>query len=107
MTLDDMKVYNTKRNYKVRYSESLVENFKYNQPFGFHFGCCNQVKDHNNRRHSPISLDSTWDTKFWTDCKFTLYLSMMEGNTALSSRHFQNGGNVMPILDFGGKLVIQ
>ena len=32
---------------------------------------------------------------------------MMEVNIALSSRHFQNGGNIMTNLYFWGRLLIQ
>ena len=26
-----------------------------------------QVDDNNNRRHAPISIKKTWDTKYWPD----------------------------------------
>ena len=75
--------------------------FTYQQPFVLHFRYRCQVGDNNNRRHSPISLDSTWDTKFFLDCNFAWYLAVVEVNTALASGHFQNGVNVMPTLAFG------
>ena len=70
MTHDDLEGANTKRSYKGRYGESLVKIFNYWQPFGWHFCYRHQVDDHNNRCHSPISLERAWDTKFFTDRNF-------------------------------------
>ena len=52
-------------------------------------------------------MDSTWDTKFWKYHHFAWYLYLMEANTALASGHFQNGGNIMPNLDFQEQLALQ
>ena len=57
MNLDDLEGSNMKHNYKGRDGESLVKMFKYRQLLGLHFLCCHQVDNHNNRYHSPISLD--------------------------------------------------
>ena len=65
-----------------------------------------QVDDHNNRFHSTISLESTWDIKSWMYCNLAWYLVVTEVNTALASGKFQNDGNVMPDLYFWRKLVI-
>ena len=95
-----------KRNYKCRDGESLVEMFKYRKTFVFNFHYPRQVNYDNNRLHSPISLERIWDTKFWIDCKFAWYLYMKEVNTSRATRHFQNGFNIMPILDFWRQLEI-
>ena len=100
MPLDDLEGGNTRHNYKGRDGESLVKIFKYRKPFGLYFKYYHQVEDHNNRLHSDVSLDSTWYSKFWPYCNFTWYLSVMEVNTVLASGHFQNGGDIIPTLDF-------
>ena len=67
---------------------------------------CHQVEDHKNRRHSPISLNRTWDIKLWPDCNFAWYLASMEVSTALAPGHFQSHGIIMPTLSFQSQLVI-
>ena len=106
-TLDELEGANTKRNYKDGDGESIVNIFKYLQQFILHFRYHHQVENHNNRRHSPILLERTWDNKFWTDHTFGWYLAVTEVNTALASGHFQNGGNIMPTLAFWRQLAIQ
>ena len=59
MTLDELEGANKKRNYKGRNFESIVKEFKYQKPFGLHFCYRRQVDNHNNRRHSHISLERT------------------------------------------------
>ena len=70
MTLDDMEGANMNRNYKGMGGDSLVKIFKYRKPFGLLFFYHHQVDYHNNTCHSPISVERTRDTKFWTDPKF-------------------------------------
>ena len=89
MTLDELEGSNMKCNYKGRDGESLVKYFKYWQPFGFYFWYFHQVDYHNNRLHSNITLERTWDTRFWPDRNFACYLVVTEVNIALASGHFQ------------------
>ena len=77
------------------------EIFTWRQPFW-----CHQVDYHNNRPHSPISLKRTWDTKFWPYRNFVWYFVVTEKSTALATGHFQNGGDIMPTLDFWRQLEI-
>ena len=107
MTLGYLEGGNTKRNHKDRDGESLVKKIKYRQPFVLQFCYCSQVDYHNNRCNYRILMDSTWDTKFWKYQHFAWYLSVMEANTALASGNFQNGGNIMPNLDFQEQLALQ
>ena len=95
-----------KRNYKCRDGESLVEMFKYRKTFVFNFHYPRQVNYDNNRLHSPISLEMTWDDKFWPDHNLAWYLAVIDMNTALASGHFKNGGGIIPTLDFCGQLAI-
>ena len=44
---------------------------------------------------------------FFMDHNFAWYLAMTEVNAALSSGNFQNGGNIMPTLDFWRYLAIK
>ena len=64
-----------------------------------------QLDYHKNRRHAPISLQGTWESKFCPDHNFPWYIAMSEGNTALESGNFQNYGAVQPIIDFFKSLI--
>ena len=84
---------------------SLARLFKYHQTFGLHFRYRHQVDDHNNRRHAHISIERTWETKFWPDRNFAWYLAVTEVNTALADGHFCKGGKLIPTFKFRRKLV--
>ena len=66
--------------------------FTCQNPFGITFRYIHKVDDHNNRRHAPMYLDNTRETKFCPDHNFVWYLAVSEVNTALASGHFQNYG---------------
>jgi hypothetical protein len=100
MTLDELEDAPTRREYKGANGQSVVQTFKYRQPFGLQFRYRHQVDDHNNCRHAPISLERTWATKFWPDHNFAWYLAASEVNTALTSGRLQNGGVLLPTLEF-------
>jgi hypothetical protein len=42
------------------------------------------VDDVNKRRHSPISLESIWETKWWPNRQFTFLLSVAEVNAGMA-----------------------
>ena len=92
MTLEEWDRADTKREYKGRDGQSLVRKFKYRQPIGLHFRYLHQVYYHNNIRHAPISIGSTWATKLWPDRDFTWYLAVTVVNTALADGNFCKGG---------------
>ena len=94
------------RNNKNRDGDSLVNIFKYQPPFGLHFCYHHQIYDQKNCPHSPISLDRTQATKFWTNLNSACYLAVIEVNIELASEHFQNGGNIVPTLSFRRQLAI-
>ena len=100
MTLEELDGSDTRREYKERDGESLARIFKYRQPFGLHFRYRHHVDDHNNKRHTPISIESTWATKFWPDRSFAWYLAVTEVNKALADGHFHKGGKLIPTLKF-------
>ena len=103
MTLKELGGADTMREYKVRYGQSIVRQFKFWQPFEFHFCCLHQVDDHNNRIHSPISIERTWAAKFCSDRKSAWYLAVTGVNTALADGHFHKGRKLIQTLKFRRK----
>ena len=104
MKLEEMDGSNTRREYKGRDGEFLSRLFKYCLSFGLHSRYRHQVDYHNNRKHAPISIESTWETKFWPDRNFAWYLAVTEVNTALADGNFRKGGKLIPTLQFRRKL---
>ena len=43
--------------------EKFIKSCNYAEPFHNHFKFCHQVDDHNNSRHSPLSLEERWATR--------------------------------------------
>ena len=105
IVLGDLDRTDTGREYKGRDVQSLVRKFKYRKPFVLHFRYLHQLYDHKNRRYAPISIETTWVTKFWPDRNFSRYLAVTEVNTALADGNFRTGGQLIPILQFRRKLV--
>ena len=62
--------------------------FKYTEPFFNHFKFRHQVDDHNNNRHSPISLEESINTKDWKIRVFTFILAVVEVNARLAYQFF-------------------
>ena len=60
-----------------------------------------QVDENNNRRHAHISIERTWDTKYWPDNCFAWYLAISEVNTNYTQTYFQDSSNAPPILNPG------
>ena len=46
------------------------------------------VDDHNNKRHSPISLEVIWATKFWPNHVFAFLLGVTKVNVNLAAMYF-------------------
>ena len=46
------------------------------------------IDDHNNKWHSPISLEVVWVTKYWSNHMFTFILSITEVNVNLAVIYF-------------------
>ena len=72
----------TKNGQKVNVS------FKYTEPFLNHFKYRHQVDDHNNLRHSPISLEESLSTKDWNVRVFSFILALVEVNTRVAMAYF-------------------
>jgi hypothetical protein len=62
--------------------------FDYTEPFFNHFKFRHQVDDHNNARHSPISLEESINTKDWKIRVFTFILAVVEVNARLAHSLF-------------------
>ena len=106
MTLGELGRANTKHNYKGRDGDPPVKKSN--------IGICLDCTFSTIIRQTVTTIgatliyhQSTWDTNFWPDRKFVWYLVVTEVNTALASRHFQNGGDIMPNLSFQGQLAMQ
>ena len=94
MTLDELEGASTRRDFIDSSGTKETKQFTYKHPLGLHFRYRHQVDDHNNNIYVPISLYRTWVNKFWPDCNFFWYLTVLEVNTALASGYFQNDGVV-------------
>ena len=62
--------------------------FVYTEPFINHFKFRHQVDDHNNARHSPISLEESVNTEDWKIRVFTFILAVVEVNARLAHSFF-------------------
>lgn len=58
--------------------------FQYPLPIARHNSAKHWVDDHNNRRHAPFSISDSWQTKWWPNRQFQLYVALAEinGNNA-------------------------
>ena len=62
--------------------------FNYAEVVGNHFLYRHSVDDHNNKRHSPISLEVVWGTKYWPNCVFSFLLAVTKVNVNLAAQYF-------------------
>ena len=66
----------------------MTKTFKYPEVVHNHFQNCNSVDDHNAKRHSPISTEVAWATKWWPNHVFAILFAITEVNCFLSESHF-------------------
>jgi hypothetical protein len=78
-----------KRKTSVTYTEVIHNHYKYR-----HF-----VDDHNAKRHSPISLEKVWGTKWWPNRVFAFLLAITEVNCRLAMISFYSAES-MSTLEF-------
>jgi Transposase IS4 len=74
----------TQRSITTWSGEKATVTFKYMEPFFNHFKYRHQVDDHNNMRHSPISLEESLSTKDWKIRVFSFILAIVEVNARLA-----------------------
>ena len=78
---------------------------KQQKPFNYPEVVCNHflyrhsVDDHNNKQHTPISLEVVWAMKYWPNHVFAFLLSITEVNVNLAAMHF-NGQQQMGQIEF-------
>ena len=85
--------------------ENEQRTFRYTEPFHNHYLYRHAVDDHNNHRHSDISLEETWVTHDWENRVFSFLLAITEVNMFLLCRYFKlECGKDITLLDFRRKL---
>ena len=60
----------------------------YPEVIGNHFLYQHSVDDHNNKRHSPISIEEIWAMKWWPNRVFAFVVAMTEVNVSLGMVEF-------------------
>jgi Transposase IS4 len=93
----------TQRSVSSRNGERQTFTFMYTEPFFNHFQFRHQVDDHNNLRHSPISLEESISTKDWRIRVFSFVLALVEVNARLAHAFFSRSVT-MSQLEFRRKL---
>ena len=63
----------------------MTKTFKYPEVVHNHFQNCHSVNDHNAKRHSPISIEVVWATKWWPNHVFAFLFVITEVNQNLTS----------------------
>ena len=96
----------TQRSVTGRNGQRENVSFHYTEPFYNHFKYRHQVDDHNNLRHSPISLEESINTKDWKLRVFTFVLALIEVNARLAFAYFTQRDDAAPLsqLEFCRKL---
>ena len=90
----------TKRVYKDSDKNTVTTNFYYPEVVSNHFKFRHAVDDHNAKRHSPISLEYVWATKYWPHRPFSFLLAISEVNTNLAEAYFTRKLAPRPQLEF-------
>ena len=73
---------------KYRRLENNSVTFQYTEPFANHYRFRHAVDDHNNLRHSDVSIEETWRTQRWENRVFAFLLAVSEINAFLAFRFF-------------------
>ena len=104
--LDHNDEHNTKWVWMEDGKQKIIT-FNYPEPMSIHFKFRHQVDDHNNCRHSPISIEETWGTKYWPDRVFAFVLAVTEVNSCKAAEYFQNDGAPISQLAYRRKLAME
>jgi hypothetical protein len=104
-SLNEMAKGDTARTWTNSAGETVTQRFKYREPFFNHFKFCHGIDDHNAKRHSPISIEETWATKWWPNRVFSFLLAVTEVNSKLAHEYFsEDPKQKTSMLDFRQKL---
>ena len=74
--------------------------FEHAEPFLNNFKYRYQVDDHNNLRHSPISLEESLSFKYWDVRVFTFILVLVKVKTRVATAYFTQSKTAAPQLEF-------
>ena len=101
-SLNEVEEGATARQWKGPNGEATSKQFNYREPFFNHFRYRHAVDDHNGKRHSPISLEETWGTKWWPNRVFSFLVAVTEVNAKLNMEYFAQDPNKknIPMLTF-------
>ena len=95
----------TRRDWKNG-TTNMTKRFKYPEVIHNHFQYRHAVDDHNAKRHSPISIEVVWATKWWPNRVFCFLLSITEVNCFLAESCF-TGQKSDSMLDFRKRLSLE
>ena len=99
--IDDAR---THRSVTDKNGQRVNKCFRYTEPYVNHFKYRHQVDDHNNLRHSPISLEMSMSTKDWKILVFKFLMAIVEVNARLAYAFFNKLDSTPNQLDFGQQL---
>lgn len=99
-TSEEMQAAGTRHSFTNDSGELTTKQFNYTEVYANHYCYRHQVDDHNNRRHSPVSLERTWATKYWPHRCFAHFLAVTEVNTNLACGYFSEQKKVLPTMEF-------
>ena len=77
--------------------------FEYPEVVKNHYTYRHAVDDHNSRRQSPISIERTWETRYWPNRVFAFLLAVTEVNVYLAMTNIY-GAPAMKQIQFRQKL---
>ncbi|KAI2509710.1 Transposase IS4 [Fragilaria crotonensis] len=100
-TIDDAR---THRSVTDENGQRVNKSFCYTEPYVNHFKYRHQVDDHNNLRHSPISLEMSMNTKDWKIRVFMFLMAIVEVNARLAYTFFNKLDSTPNQLEFRQQL---
>ena len=98
----------TRRSYKnpTTGQQSVLE-FTYTEPFSRYYKARHSVDDNNNRRHQPISVETSWGTKWWPSRQQAFHLAVAAVNANLALARAKGLDVAQPELLFRKALAIE
>ena len=85
---------------KVSDGEVVTKRFSYHEVFGNHVFYHHHMYDNNNFHNSPIYVESTRETSYWSEGCHAYFLVIMEVNENYLEGYLLDGADVESQLDF-------